>query len=81
MNVFLETLWFLLLFCYYTLEATVLFFVPSRYRRKDVKGQIVLITGAGAYLLTTGVALVAWHSGRTSLFGRRTFSVLRSTCI
>jgi len=24
--------------------------------------------------------LVAWHSSRTSLFGRRTFPVLRSTC-
>ena len=24
--------------------------------------------------------LVAWHSGRTSVFGRRTFPVLRSTC-
>ena len=24
--------------------------------------------------------LVAWHSGRTSVFGQRTFSVLRSTC-
>ena len=23
---------------------------------------------------------VAWHSGRTSVFGRRTFPVLRSTC-
>ena len=25
--------------------------------------------------------LVAWHSGRTSVFGRRTFPALRSTCI
>jgi len=25
-------------------------------------------------------ALVAWHSGRTSVFGRRTFPVLCSTC-
>ena len=24
--------------------------------------------------------LVAWHSGRTSVFGRRTFPILRSTC-
>jgi len=24
--------------------------------------------------------LVAWHSGRTSVFGRRTFPVLCSTC-
>jgi len=26
------------------------------------------------------VWLVAWHSGRTSVSGRRTFPVLRSTC-
>jgi len=26
------------------------------------------------------IRLVAWLSGRTSVFGRRTFSVLRSTC-
>jgi len=25
--------------------------------------------------------LVAWHSGRTSVFGRRTIPVLHSTCI
>ena len=31
-----------------------------------------------AFLLQ--LRLVAWHSGRTSVFGRRTFSVLRSTC-
>jgi len=27
-----------------------------------------------------GTTLVAWHSGRTSVSGRRTFPVLRSTC-
>jgi len=30
--------------------------------------------------LCNGTWLVAWLSGRTSVFGRRTFSVLRSTC-
>jgi len=29
---------------------------------------------------TTHMQLVAWHSGRTSVSGRRTFPVLRSTC-
>ena len=33
-----------------------------------------------ALLLHIFVWLVAWHSGRTSVFGRRTFPVLRSTC-
>jgi len=47
MNLFQETIWFFILLFYYILEATVLFFVPTRYRKKDVKGQIVLITGAG----------------------------------
>jgi len=27
------------------------------------------------------IELVVWHSGRTSVFGRRTFPVLRSTSI
>ena len=27
-----------------------------------------------------GAGLVAWHSGRTSVSGRRTFPVLRLTC-
>ena len=29
---------------------------------------------------TVGLQLVAWHSGRTSVSGRQTFPVLRSTC-
>jgi all-trans-retinol dehydrogenase (NAD+) len=33
---------------YYILESFVLLFVPTSYRRKNVKGQIVLITGAGS---------------------------------
>ena len=32
------------------------------------------------YVLSTYGGLVAWHSGRTSVSGRRTFPVLRSTC-
>ena len=30
--------------------------------------------------IATWIRLVAWHSGRTSVCGRRTFPVLRSTC-
>jgi len=50
MNIVLETLWLLVLFFYYVIEAIVLFFVPSCYRRKNVHGQIALITGAGMSL-------------------------------
>jgi len=49
MNLFLETLSFFVLFVYYILESIVLFFIPSRCRRKDVKCQTVLITGAGTF--------------------------------
>jgi len=49
MNFVLEFLWVLLSLCYYILEALVLFFIPASYRKKDVEGQIVLITGAGTY--------------------------------
>jgi len=49
MNLFVETLQFIVLLFYYVLEAIVLFFIPVRYRMKDVKGQIVLITGAGTF--------------------------------
>ena len=47
MNLFIEFLVVNLLFVYYLLEAFVLFFVPSKFRRKDVAGQTVLITGSG----------------------------------
>jgi len=36
------------------------------------------MTQESVYKVPSG--LVAWHSGRTSVFGRRTFPVLRSTC-
>ena len=45
MHVILEALLLNLLIVYYILEGIVLFFIPSK--RKDVKGQKVLITGAG----------------------------------
>jgi len=52
MNLFVETVMFFILLLYYILEAIVIFFIPARYRRKDVKGHIVLITGAGNFLRT-----------------------------
>ena len=43
--------------------------------------QAVLYHISAAYLVFIWPAeLVAWHSGRTSVSGRRTFPVLRSTC-
>ncbi|XP_066479682.1 epidermal retinol dehydrogenase 2-like isoform X2 [Tiliqua scincoides] len=46
MNFFLETLRFIGLLVYFTLEAFVLLFIPAR--KKNVTGEIVLITGAGS---------------------------------
>jgi all-trans-retinol dehydrogenase (NAD+) len=48
MNLFVEYLVVNLLLVYYILESFVLLFVPTSYRRKNVKGQTVLITGAGS---------------------------------
>lgn len=46
MNFFLETLRFIVLFVYYLLESLVFLVVPGR--KKNVSGEIVLITGAGS---------------------------------
>ncbi|XP_030302052.1 epidermal retinol dehydrogenase 2-like [Calypte anna] len=46
MNFFLETLRFIGLLIYYWLETLVFFIVPKR--KKNVSGEIVLITGAGS---------------------------------
>jgi len=50
MNGIAEFFVFFGLFWYYVLEAIVLLFVPKSYRKKNVKGQRVLITGAGMYV-------------------------------
>jgi all-trans-retinol dehydrogenase (NAD+) len=50
MHIVLETLVTLGLLVYYLLEGLVLLFVPFSLRRKDVKGQRVLITGSGSGL-------------------------------
>ena len=66
MNFFQETLMVLILSIYYPLEAFVKLFLPAR--RKNVVGEIVLITGAGSGIgrlmalefCTMGVILVLW---------------------
>jgi len=50
MNVIVELLVTLALTFYYTLEGILLVFIPFSFRRKEVKGQRVLITGAGSGL-------------------------------
>jgi len=50
MNVLVELLTTLALTFYYVLEGIVLAFVPFSFRRKDVRGQRVLITGSGSGL-------------------------------
>lgn len=46
MNFLLETLQLIVLTVYYSLEAIASFFIPAK--KKDVTGEIVLITGAGS---------------------------------
>ncbi|KAK1173788.1 epidermal retinol dehydrogenase 2 isoform X2 [Acipenser oxyrinchus oxyrinchus] len=66
MNFFLETLQVIFLSTYYLLEAFVKLFIPAR--RKNVTGEIVLITGAGSGIgrlmalefSKLGVTLVLW---------------------
>lgn len=68
MNAIADFFVFFGLFWYYVLEAAVLWFVPKSYRRKNIKGQRVLITGAGSGLgrlmsqrfAKLGCTLVLW---------------------
>jgi len=46
----IETIRVLAMVVYYLLESWVMFFVPSSMKRKNVSGQLVLITGAGSGL-------------------------------
>ena len=50
--------------------------------RKEITQRFYCCTMSSHYqgLLVSSYLLVAWHSGRTSVFHPRTFPVLRSTC-
>lgn len=62
---------FALLF-YYLIQALVVRFIPLKYRAKDVRGQIALVTGAGGgigRLIAIGLAnqgckVVCWDVAR-----------------
>ncbi|XP_008332998.1 epidermal retinol dehydrogenase 2 [Cynoglossus semilaevis] len=66
MNFFLETLMVLLMSIWYTLEALVYTFIPRR--KKNISGEVVLITGAGSGIgrlmaqefASHGTVLVLW---------------------
>ncbi|NXI34796.1 RDHE2 dehydrogenase, partial [Galbula dea] len=73
MNFFLETLRFIGLFVYYLLESLVLLVVPRR--KKNVSGEIVLITGAGSGIgrllsvkfASLGATVVLWDINEEGL--------------
>ncbi|NXR51079.1 RDHE2 dehydrogenase, partial [Hippolais icterina] len=73
MNFFLETLKFIVLFIYYLLESLVFFVVPVW--KKNVSGEIVLITGAGSGIgrllakkfASLGATVVLWDINQEGL--------------
>ncbi|NXA96519.1 RDHE2 dehydrogenase, partial [Melanocharis versteri] len=73
MNFFLETLKVIVLLVYYSLESLVLFVVPRR--KKNVSGEIVLITGAGSGIgrllgikfASLGATVVLWDINQEGL--------------
>ncbi|XP_023776787.1 epidermal retinol dehydrogenase 2-like [Cyanistes caeruleus] len=73
MNFFLETLRFIVLTVYYLLESLVFLVVPGR--KKNVSGEIVLITGAGSGIgrvlaikfASLGATVVLWDINQEGL--------------
>ncbi|KAJ8012310.1 hypothetical protein DPEC_G00067330 [Dallia pectoralis] len=73
MNFLLETLQVIVMSIYYNIEAFVKLFIPLR--KKNVTGEIVLITGAGSGIgrlmaekfATLGVSLVLWDINQDGL--------------
>ncbi|XP_064242886.1 epidermal retinol dehydrogenase 2 [Passer domesticus] len=73
MNFFLETLKVIVLVVYYLLESLVFFVVPGR--KKNVSGEIVLITGAGSGIgrllalkfASLGATVVLWDINQEGL--------------
>ncbi|NXH37486.1 RDHE2 dehydrogenase, partial [Dicaeum eximium] len=73
MNFFLETLKFIVLLVYYLLESLVFLVVPVR--KKNVSGEIVLITGAGSGIgrllavkfASLGATVVLWDINQEGL--------------
>ncbi|NXY66557.1 RDHE2 dehydrogenase, partial [Callaeas wilsoni] len=73
MNFFLETLKFIVLFVYYLLESLVFLVVPGR--KKNVSGDIVLVTGAGSGIgrllavkfARLGATVVVWDINQEGL--------------
>lgn len=75
MNFFLETLQFIVLLVYYLLESLVFLVIPRR--KKNVSGEIVLITGAGSGIgrllavkfARLGATVVLWDINQEGLNG------------
>lgn len=75
MNFFLETLKVIVLLVYYLLESLVFFVIPRR--KKNVSGEIVLITGAGSGIgrllavkfANLGATVVLWDINQEGLNG------------
>lgn len=73
MNFFLETLKVIVLLVYYVLESLVFLVVPGR--KKNVSGEIVLITGAGSGIgrllavkfASLGATVVLWDINQEGL--------------
>ena len=75
MHFIVEILWQLVLLFYYLAEALVVRFIPMKYRAKDVRGQVALVTGAGGgigRLIAVGLAnlgckVVCWDVAKQGM--------------